>query len=74
MIGFVVFYLVPTIRGIYLSFTEYNILGDPEWIGMENYTAIAEDPLFWNSLAVTGQYVGPEHRASRRPWPWAWPS
>ncbi|YCQ26900.1 sugar ABC transporter permease [Arthrobacter sp. Z4-13] len=57
MIGFIVFYVVPTIRGVYLSFTEYNILGDPEWIGLDNYTAIAKDPLFWNSLAVTGHYV-----------------
>jgi multiple sugar transport system permease protein len=57
MIGFIVFYVVPTIRGVYLSFTEYNILGDPEWVGVDNYTAIAKDPLFWNSLAVTGQYV-----------------
>jgi multiple sugar transport system permease protein len=57
MIGFIFFYVVPTIRGVYLSFTEYNILGDPEWVGMDNYSAIAEDPLFWNSLAVTGQYV-----------------
>lgn len=57
MIGFVVFYVLPTLRGVYLSFTEYNILGDPEWIGLDNYSAIAADPLFWNSLAVTGQYV-----------------
>lgn len=57
MIGFIVFYVVPTIRGVYLSFTEYNILGDPEWVGVDNYTAIAKDPLFWNSLTVTGQYV-----------------
>jgi multiple sugar transport system permease protein len=57
MIGFIFFYVVPTIRGVYLSFTEYNILGDPTWVGMDNYTAIAKDPLFWNSLAVTGQYV-----------------
>jgi multiple sugar transport system permease protein len=57
MIGFVFFYVVPTIRGIYLSFTEYTILGDPEWVGLDNYTAIGQDPLFWNSLAVTGQYV-----------------
>lgn len=57
MIGFVVFYLVPTLRGIYLSFTEYNILGDPTWIGTANYEAIAKDPLFWNALAVTSQYV-----------------
>jgi multiple sugar transport system permease protein len=57
MIGFIVFYLVPTLRGIYLSFTEYNILGDPTWIGTANYEAIAKDPLFWNALAVTSQYV-----------------
>jgi len=57
MIGFIVFYLVPTLRGIYLSFTEYSILGDPTWIGTANYEAIAKDPLFWNALAVTAQYV-----------------
>ncbi|HKU02276.1 MAG TPA: sugar ABC transporter permease [Arthrobacter sp.] len=57
MIGFIVFYLVPTLRGIYLSFTEYSILGDPTWIGTANYEAIGKDPLFWNALAVTTQYV-----------------
>jgi multiple sugar transport system permease protein len=57
MIGFITFFVVPTVRGVYLSFTEYNILGDPEWIGLDNYAAIAKDPLFWNSLVVTGQYV-----------------
>ncbi|WP_087873826.1 carbohydrate ABC transporter permease, partial [Arthrobacter globiformis] len=31
--------------------------GDPEWVGLDNYAAIAKDPLFWNSLGVTGQYV-----------------
>ena len=67
MIGFVVFYLVPTIRGIYLSFTEYSILGDPKWIGIDNYTAIfAKDELFWNAMAVTLQYVGPQHRLPDR--------
>ena len=58
MVGFVAFYLVPTIRGIYLSFTEYSVLGDPTWIGTKNYTAIFADELFWNALAVTLQYVG----------------
>ncbi len=57
MVGFLLFYLVPTIRGIYLSFTEYSILGDPEWIGVKNYQQIAKDPLFWNALGVTSEYV-----------------
>ena len=57
MVGLILFYLVPTIRGIYLSFTEYSILGDPEWIGARNYERIAKDPLFWNALSVTAEYV-----------------
>jgi multiple sugar transport system permease protein len=57
MIGLILFYFVPTIRGIYLSFTEYSILGDPEWIGVRNYERIAKDPLFWNALGVTLEYV-----------------
>ena len=55
MIGFIAFCLVPTIRGVYLSFTEYSVLGEPEWIGIKNYTAIFADELFWNAMAVTVQ-------------------
>ena len=58
MVGFVAFFLVPTVRGVYLSFTEYSVLGDPTWIGTKNYTAIFADELFWNAMAVTLQYVG----------------
>ncbi|MFE4197132.1 carbohydrate ABC transporter permease [Paenarthrobacter sp. NPDC056912] len=58
VIGFVAFFLIPTIRGIYLSFTEYSILGEPTWIGVKNYTAIFADELFWNAMGVTLQYVG----------------
>lgn len=57
MLGFVLFYLVPTIRGLYLSLTEYSILGSPDWVGGDNYAAIAKDPLFWNAMWVTVQYV-----------------
>lgn len=56
-IGFVVFFAWPALRGLYLSFTEYNLLRDPVWVGLENYIAIAADPVFWNSMGVTLQYV-----------------
>ncbi|WP_297103971.1 carbohydrate ABC transporter permease [Tessaracoccus sp.] len=56
-IGLVLFFIYPTIRGLYLSFTEYSILGSPEWVGMDNYAAIARDPLFHNAILVTVQYV-----------------
>ncbi|ASN53416.1 carbohydrate ABC transporter permease [Sinomonas sp. R1AF57] len=57
LLGFVLFYLVPTVRGVYLSFTKYNILGNPVWIGIDNYTKIFQDKLFWNAMGVTAEYV-----------------
>lgn len=56
-VGFATFYLWPTLRGFYLSLTEYSLLGSPEFIGFENYQDLVADPLFWNSLKVTLLYV-----------------
>ncbi len=56
-IGFLVFYLYPTIRGIYFSFTRYSLLGTPKFIGLDNYVRLFHDPLFYNALAVTVEYV-----------------
>jgi multiple sugar transport system permease protein len=56
-IGFLVFYLYPTIRGIYFSLTRYNILGSPHFIGIGNYTKLVNDALFWNAMKVTLEYV-----------------
>ena len=39
LIGFLVFMLWPTLRGIYLSFTKFNLLTPPEFIGLDNYSA-----------------------------------
>ncbi|MBO3663172.1 carbohydrate ABC transporter permease [Microbacterium stercoris] len=57
LIGLIAFSIIPTFRGLYLSFTEYSVLGDPEWVGTANFEAIARDPLFWNALVVTSEYV-----------------
>ena len=57
-IGFLVFYLYPFIRGFYFSLTKYNILGTPTFIGLDNFTRLFQDKLFWNALVVTLEYVG----------------
>ncbi|WP_328498361.1 sugar ABC transporter permease [Streptomyces sp. NBC_00414] len=57
MLGFLVFLLWPTLRGIYLSFTRYNLLTPPEWVGLDNYTRMVNDPIFWDSMKVTVEYV-----------------
>ncbi|MDQ1032310.1 multiple sugar transport system permease protein [Streptomyces umbrinus] len=57
MLGFLVFLLWPTLRGIYLSFTRFNLLTPAEWVGLDNYVRMVKDPIFWDSLTVTVEYV-----------------
>lgn len=57
LLGFGVFAVYPTLRGIYLSFTSYKILTPPEWTGLANVTKMLGDPMFWNSLKVTLLFV-----------------
>lgn len=57
LIGFAVFYLYPTIRGVWWSFTDYSLLGDANFVGLDNYAEVVMDGEFWNSMAVTLYYV-----------------
>jgi multiple sugar transport system permease protein len=57
LIGFLVFMVWPTLRGIYLSFTKFNLLTPPEFNGLDNYVRMVQDPVFWNALKVTVYYV-----------------
>ncbi|GAB3912718.1 sugar ABC transporter permease [Microlunatus endophyticus] len=56
-VGFLVFLIWPLIRGIYLSFTSYNLLTAATWNGLNNYKQMVLDPVFWNALKVTLEYV-----------------
>jgi len=58
LIGFLVFVAGPFVVSIYLSFTRYEVVTPPEWIGTANYQRLLyEDPLFWNSLWITLKYA-----------------
>jgi multiple sugar transport system permease protein len=57
MIGFVTFVLLPVLRGMYISLTNWNLLRDADFVGLENYQALANDPAFWNALRTTALYV-----------------
>ncbi|WP_454854395.1 carbohydrate ABC transporter permease [Rhizobium binxianense] len=51
--------LGPTLVSLYLSFTRYNILRPPRWIGLENYIEMfTQDPQFWAAVRVTFFFVG----------------
>lgn len=54
IVGFLVFTLGPMLFSLYTSFTEYNIIRAPEWIGLRNYEDIfLRDEFFWISLKNT---------------------
>lgn len=58
LIGFALFYIYPTLRGVALSFTNTSdiaTVGDN--VGFSNYVKAFNDPVFWNAIRVTLQYV-----------------
>lgn len=57
IIGLVCITIGPMLISLYLSFTDYNLIQDPNWIGGDNFTRMLRDDRFWNSLRVTLTYV-----------------
>jgi multiple sugar transport system permease protein len=37
LVGFLIFTLGPLLASLYFSFTKYDVLTPPQWIGLENY-------------------------------------
>lgn len=58
LIGFMVMFLIPMCISLYYSFTDYNLLSEPNFIGIQNYVRMfTDDPDFWQALKVTFLYV-----------------
>ena len=54
IIGFLVFYVYPMFASLYFSFTNYDILSQPKWVGVANYRFMfTNDPQFWLALRNT---------------------
>nr|WP_246207822.1 sugar ABC transporter permease [Bradyrhizobium rifense] len=58
LIGFFGLTLGPALVSLYLSFTDYDLLSNPRWVGAANYVRIAtSDPKFSAAMRVTFLYV-----------------
>ncbi len=53
--GLIRFY--PTFEAFYLSLTDWDLLSDPEYIGLENYRRLFADPVFWQVFRNTFLYL-----------------
>lgn len=57
LIGFIIFYAVPAVRALNISFTDWDLLTEPTAVGLENYRRLMQDDAFWHALKVTSLYV-----------------
>jgi multiple sugar transport system permease protein len=53
IVGFFLFTLYPLLASLYYSFTDFSLFGSPEWLGLENYIHLFNDPKFYKSLSNT---------------------
>ena len=58
LIGFLGLTIGPMLTSLYLSFTDFDLLTTPDWVGAANYIRMFEnDPKFWTSMRVTIFFV-----------------
>jgi multiple sugar transport system permease protein len=53
LIGIAVFFLYPLGSAVYFSFTKFDLLSVPEWVGLDNYRRMADDPFLLQSVRNT---------------------
>lgn len=55
--GLMIFTYLPVLASLGLSFSYWNLLGIPRFVGLENYQTVLGEPLFWKSFATTCTFV-----------------
>jgi len=48
----------PIIRGAVMAFQNYKIVGETQWVGLDNFIMVVTDAHFWASWGRTLKYVG----------------
>jgi multiple sugar transport system permease protein len=51
------FVLVPLVFAVYISLTNWPLIGAYEFVGLDNYASIAQDAAFWKSVLYTLLYT-----------------
>ncbi len=59
ILGFIIFAAIPMVSSLVMSFTNYSVVKESHFVGLENYQRIFSgmDPYFYKSLLVTIIYV-----------------
>ena len=58
LLGLLVFFVYPLIASVYYSFTKFDLVSPPEWIGLRNYEYLfTQDPNVWTATLNTLWFV-----------------
>ena len=57
ILGFLLWFLVPALTAVWLTFFDWNMIRDPVYVGLENFREIFRDKLFVQSLKATAYYT-----------------
>jgi putative chitobiose transport system permease protein len=47
----------PALQAFILSFTQYDIINPPVWVGLSNFQQLFQDPVFWRTLWNSFLYI-----------------
>jgi multiple sugar transport system permease protein/alpha-1,4-digalacturonate transport system permease protein len=56
IILFFCFMVLPILYTFYISFNKWDLIGEPKWIGLQNFVSLFSDKIFWTSLWNTLYY------------------
>jgi multiple sugar transport system permease protein len=57
ILGFFLWFVIPALTAGYLAFQDWNLIAEPEYVGLENLQRMFDDPLLGQSLKVTMIYT-----------------
>ncbi len=57
ILGFLCWFVAPTITSIWMVFQDWNMMSPPRFVGLENFSTMFHDDLFWKALQVTAIYT-----------------
>jgi ABC-type sugar transport system permease subunit len=57
LLHFIVFVAFPVLFSLYLTFQEWNIISPMEFVGLDNYSRMFRDRLFWKAIRNTFQFL-----------------
>jgi len=57
MLILLIFHVLPIFYSLAVSFYSWDLIGNPEWVGGENFSRLLDDPMFYKSIFNTLYYV-----------------